>query len=122
VTEVSHYACVLPRFQRSLVIEKGRDGRYAVAISRNGRVLFLSDQPLGELAGQAVVLAIRPWFRSEGGTRRVRGTSILVLTRLPAERPVTTATSVVAASEPPDAFRVVPLSPRGVLALMPGRR
>ncbi len=116
--EVSHYECVLPRLPRSLVIEKGRDGPYAVAVSRNGRVLFLSERPLGDLAGRQVVLAVRPWLRSEGGARRTRGTSVLVRMRAPARHAVTPTEAVVAPAAPGACLACLPLSPRGVLAFV----
>lgn len=122
MTAVDHYACVLPRFERSLVIEKGWDGRYAVAISRNGRVLFLSERPLGELADEAVVLAVRPWFRRDGeGRRTARGTSVLVRTATPSRRPVVAAEAIVASSESSSALAVLPLSRSGLLSLLPAR-
>lgn len=119
MTEVAHYACDLPRFSRAVVIPKGQDGGYALSVSRNGRVLFLSERPLEELAGKAVVVAIRPWYRRDtDGSRSVWGTSLLVRPSPPVGREVVAASAVVGVSAPRDAAVVLPLSRTGMLSFV----
>ena len=111
MSEASFYACALPALERAHVIPKGREGLFELTLSRNGRVLFLSERPLEELAGQRVVLALRPW------PRRREGTLVQVRARSPARRPVRQSAAVVAAERPPGALAVLPLSPRAQLVL-----
>ena len=111
MTETSFYSCFWPAFPRGLVIDKGREGRFRISISRNGRVLFLSERPLAELAGAPVVLAVRPWLdRSSGTIVQIRG-------RSPARRPVEPVEARLAFEEPDAESRVLPLSPRAFLCL-----
>jgi hypothetical protein len=111
VSETSFYSCELPALGRAHVIPKGREGLFELTVSRNGRVLFLSERPLAELAGAQVVLALRPWSRRTGGT------VVQVRSRPPTRRPVRDSAAVVAADRPQGALAVLPLSPRAQLAL-----
>ena len=113
VIETTFYSCRLPEFPRGLVIDKGREGRFHLSISRNGMVLFLSERPLAELAGAQVILAVRPWLD------RTSGTIVQVRGRRPARRPVQPADARLVLERPLEERRVVPLSPRGFLLLEP---
>ncbi len=60
--------CQLPSLPRALLIAKGRQSLFHLAISRNGRVLFLSEQPLAELVDKPVYVLFRPWPDRKNGT------------------------------------------------------
>ena len=107
-----HYACVLPALPRALVIPKGRDGLFCAAVSRNGRVLFLSRRPLDELAGREVVLRVAPW------PGRRAGTIVQVRERPPLRGSPVAATAHV--GEPVESAAVsLALTPAARLALVP---
>ena len=111
MTETSFYSCSWPEFPRGLVIDKGREGRFRVSISRNGSVLFLSERPLAELAGKSVVLAVRPWLD------RSSGTIVQIRPRPPARRPVEPVEARLVPERPIGESRVLSLSPRAFLCL-----
>ena len=111
MSETAFYSCRLPAFPRGLVIGKGREGRFHVSISRNGRVLFLSERPLAEFSGEPAVLAVRPWLD------RTSGTIVQVRERPPGRRPVEPVEARLVPERPLGELRFLALSPRGFLLL-----
>jgi hypothetical protein len=47
---------------------KGRQGLFDVEVSRNGRVLFLSPRPLGDVPEERVFIVVCPWPGRAGAT------------------------------------------------------
>lgn len=103
--------CQLPSLPRALLIPKGRQSLFHLAISRNGRVLFLSEQPLAELVDMPVYVLVRPWPDCKNGT------IVQIRLRRPWQRPVLAAAASVLGERPTDALLALPLSPRGALVI-----
>jgi len=61
LTRGACFRCRLPSFSRALLIPKGRQSLFHLAVSRNGRVLFLSEWPLAALVEEPVYVLVRPW-------------------------------------------------------------
>ena len=110
MSETAFYSCRLPAFPRGLVIDKGREGRFHLSISRNGMVLF-AEWPFAEFSGEPVVLAVRPWLD------RTSGTIVQVRERPPARRPVEPVEARLVPERPLGELRFLALSPRGFLLL-----
>lgn len=110
LTRGACFRCRLPSFSRALLIPKGRQSLFDLAVSRNRRVLFLAERPLAALVEEPVYVLVRPW------QDRNDSTIVQVRFRPPWQRPMLAAEASVAPEPPTDAFLALPLSPRGVLA------